>query len=272
MSHQLLQSKGKRPRTGAVLQCPECSQEFYASPGQVERRKYCSRNCKERAQQRQIRTQCVMCGTAFEQAQSVGGKYCTRACYLKDRQPRKACKTCGTPLARTKLTYCSQACLFQGRRTGSEKPCQQCGVVMYVEPNQSNKRYCSRSCQNEGKRLTGPGWKWRRPDGYVAVYYPTHPDATKAGWVLEHRLVAEEKYGRRILKTEHVNHINGIKDDNRPENLETISPSDHAGISNKQGAAQRKAMKAELAALREEVAAYRERYGPLVQGGYDACN
>lgn len=51
------------------------------------------------------------------------------------------------------------------------------------------------------------------PDGYVSV---------KKGkkWVFQHRLVMEEVIGRQMAKHETVHHINGIRDDNRPENLE----------------------------------------------------
>lgn len=56
--------------------------------------------------------------------------------------------------------------------------------------------------------------------GYVRIKTPGHPRGGKYGWVLEHIVVMEGQLGRELLPGESVHHINGIRDDNRPGNLE----------------------------------------------------
>ncbi len=67
------------------------------------------------------------------------------------------------------------------------------------------------------------GGRRRDAKGYISIYLPNHPYATKAHYVLEHRLVMEEELGRYLLPSEKVHHRNRVKDDNRPENLEVFS-------------------------------------------------
>jgi len=63
--------------------------------------------------------------------------------------------------------------------------------------------------------------------GYVKVICKGHPRADKDGYVFEHILVMEKKLGRFLTRSEHIHHINGIRDDNRPENLTLMSQANH---------------------------------------------
>ena len=55
--------------------------------------------------------------------------------------------------------------------------------------------------------------------GYTMMLYKNHPRADLWGYVCEHVLIAEKILGEYIPRGHVIHHINGIKDDNRPENL-----------------------------------------------------
>lgn len=65
------------------------------------------------------------------------------------------------------------------------------------------------------------------PKGYIYLRIPTHPNVQSNGYVAEHRFVMEQKLGRYLTHWEHVHHINRIKHDNRPENLELVNGQTH---------------------------------------------
>ena len=76
-----------------------------------------------------------------------------------------------------------------------------------------------------------PNWNGGKTTcrGYVYIYKPDHPFATKNGCVLEHRLVMEEHLGRFLSPRKWIiHHKNGIRSDNRIENLELMTKSQHS--------------------------------------------
>ena len=72
-----------------------------------------------------------------------------------------------------------------------------------------------------------------RKDGYVVVFCPESPYTGKDGYRLEHILVMETHLGRKLKRGEVVHHINGIKTDNRIENLKLMKLGEHTSMHHK---------------------------------------
>ena len=93
-----------------------------------------------------------------------------------------------------------------------------------------NRRFSEEAKQKmrEKKLKGGIGHKKKRGDGYIAIYFPDHPNSTKQGYIMEHDLVMECYLGRWLKDDEIVHHINHKRDDNKISNLMLMTKSEHA--------------------------------------------
>ena len=75
------------------------------------------------------------------------------------------------------------------------------------------------------------GGRTKHHAGYVMMRVPDHPRArNNGGYVFDHILAMEQLLGRRLFPDETIHHRNGVKDDNRPENLELWVRPQPSGI------------------------------------------
>ena len=112
------------------------------------------------------------------------------------------------------------------------KRCEECGKTYNANYHQ-RQRFCRMSCADAWKRRTYPkmfsmkthtcwkGGKYTSAAGYVLIRQQNHR------YAYEHRVVMERCLGRTLLRNEDVHHLNGIKHDNRIENLVVLTKTEH---------------------------------------------
>lgn len=108
--------------------------------------------------------------------------------------------------------------------------CDQCGkkfVKTRLFNSKSNTHFCSRTCQATYFNVkNGKGYVVHKK-GYIQKFVGHDYKNNTNGYYMEHRCVMEQHLGRCLEKNEIVHHRNGIKDDNRIENLELLTTKNH---------------------------------------------
>lgn len=117
------------------------------------------------------------------------------------------------------------------------RTCEWCSqrFSVYISPSSwtGRGRFCTRTCHyawNRSLKNTAPTRRRVTEYGYIRLVKRDHPRANKYGMIFEHRVVAEQMIGRPLRRDEVVHHKNGIKTDNRPENLEVTTNGAHTSM------------------------------------------
>ena len=113
--------------------------------------------------------------------------------------------------------------------------CKLCGKEAFVTNSRKNPNgnYCSPRCAGKAyKGNKSPKWKGGKrllQNGYIEVTLPqNHPLRLKGKrYIAEHRLVIETYIKRHLSPSEFIHHLNGLKTDNRLENLAICTRQTH---------------------------------------------
>jgi hypothetical protein len=145
------------------------------------------------------------------------GQFCSVACHhahrVKFPPVEMTCPACGR--------------LFTSRR----------GQAMQIATGRQRRAFCSADCAESVRgehirRARNPRWNGGRiidADGYVRIRVEDHATG-RVTYPLEHREVAAATIGRPLRANEVAHHVNGVRDDNRPENLQVMTRRAHMAL------------------------------------------
>lgn len=157
------------------------------------------------------------------------------------------CPSCGMEAGKDKRgrprICCSFKCVIlhsAKRRRMKEKECIGCRLP-YIPKHRQSQKFCSRSCK--AKTYWESGICRVPPEiSYKNLKHFPYEGKDKLGtnrykrvsingkMVKEHRMVMEEYLGRKLESWEHIHHINENPSDNRLENLQIVTNSEHGRI------------------------------------------
>lgn len=220
--------------------CYNCGKSFLCPSYREKLAKYCSKECVKNG--KYITKKCKECNTDFTTRVCQLKDFCSRLCSGKSNGRKRKLKTkttefnciecnkqffvqsCMVKVREKKcaVKYCSLACYHANVK--KEIPCLFCGTLF--RKNRNSRKFCSTNCFNEFKKVKtreNPG-RWKE-NGYVVIY-----DGDGKG-IKEHIKIMQDYIGEKIDTSKyHVHHINGIRDDNRIDNLQLMTKGEHSRL------------------------------------------
>ena len=199
--------------------CRKCNKEFFIYPSQLKQGKgtYCSKKCSGFAHRNKIKKECVICKKPIE--------------VRLDRIVEKEGNTCSI-----KCKNIAHSIFMKG------KPSSQKGIKISEERKEyfrklyKGKHFSPNTEFKKGRiGLRGknsPNWKGGKITrfGYKVISHPTlRYNSGASRYVFEHRYIMEQHLKRELSKNEIIHHKNGIKTDNRLENLKLVLRKTHFG-------------------------------------------
>ena len=165
-----------------------------------------------------MKTNCLDCKIILEDYRRLRCKKCYGLSISGRKNPnwkggnlRNNCEDCGKKITRR------------------AKRCKSCGTIKCKTGTKQPKSFSEKmSIIRKGENNNF--WKGGKIniDGYIYIKVYNHPNKNARGYIAKHRLIMEKNLNRYLTKKEVIHHKNGIRDDNKIENLQLFkNQSEH---------------------------------------------